>query len=297
MGLLRDAVRMLPFTAMIAGAISLAYIGGCHLGKDESLEIQYDEDNEYNHDNYPELYENYEEYVRKIGESLKECNEERKIVRDFAFYMTMLDNGYISYGYDFNGGALPVEFADALGATIANGNGVCRHAADNLADVLCSIGYDAKVVVGKSYVKGEEKPSFANHAVVYVVEDGVGYLLDPINGTIFLKKIGLLYYDIRSQEDTFVCFEPVISYNPMNDSESNNAELLSNLGNDFKKHWDILKKYKEYLECSDEYLTYFWLYEVKQLLENEKNIKIIFDDLINEYNNPTGKDLDSVKLR
>lgn len=296
MGLFRDGVRMFPYAALMAGAISLASYGAYSIAYDQAVENGFDEANELNHENYPELYENYEEYVSKIGEALKTCNEDRKIVKDFAFYVTMLENGCISYGRNFEGGTLPIEFGDALGATIANGNGVCRHAADNLADVLCAIGYDAKVVVGKSYHKGDQKPDSANHAVVYVAQDGIGYLLDPINGTILLKKTGLIYYDMRSQEDDYSCFEPEMSYNALNDSETNNTELLFNLGNDFKKHWEILKEYKGYLEGAEDYLFYFYLYEVRELGENEKNIKIIFDDLVEEYNNQL-EEPESVKTR
>lgn len=288
MGLFKDGVRMFPFAAMMAGAISLASYSAYTIGRDEAIESTYDNQADYNHDNYPELYENYEEYVSKIANALQECNQDRSIVKDFAFYQTMLEQGCISYGRDYLNGALPIEFSDALGATVATGNGVCRHASDNLADVLCSLGYDAKVVVGKYYVKGVNKPSDANHAVVYVEEDGVGYLLDPMNGTIFLKKAGIVYYDMRSQEDSYRCFEPEMSFNVLNDSETNNTELLLNLGNDFKKHWDILKEYNEYLDGASDYLSFFFRYEVKELLENEKNIRVIFDNLVDEYNEVNG---------
>lgn len=280
MGLFKDDMKILPLAGMVAGAILLASYGFETIDSDKELEISYDNEADYNHEKYPELYENYEEYVTKIGEALKECNQDRKIVRDFAFYLKMLKRGYISYGPKFNGGSPSVEFHDLLGSTIASGEGVCRHASYNLADVLCSIGYDAKVVVGKEYVEGNKKPENSNHAVVYVVEDGIGYLLDPINGTILLKRAGLAYYDIRSQEDYYICFEPEVgTYNPFNESEACNMELLSNIGNDFKKHWDILKEFKEYQDGADDYLDFFFHYEIRELLENEKNINNIFNEL------------------
>lgn len=288
MGLFKEGVRMFPFAAMIAGAITLSAYSAYTIARDEAIESNYDDQNDYNRDNYPELYENYEEYISKIAKALQECNEDRSVVKDYAFYLTMLEQGCISYGRDYLNGALDVEFGDVLGATIATGNGVCRHASDNLADVLCSLGYDAKVVIGKAYVKGSNKPDVDNHAVVYVEEDGIGYLLDPMNGTIYLKKSGLLYYDMYSQEETYRCFEPEISYHVLNDSENNNIELLMNLGNDFKKHWDILKEFKEYHDGAKDYLSFFFRYEFKELLGHEKKIKNIFDDLVDEYNETNG---------
>lgn len=297
MSLFRDAIRTLPYAATMSGAILLAAYGGYQIEFDKTSEENWDNENEYNRDTHPDLYENYEEYVQKIGEALQECNVDRNIVKDYAFYLTMLEQGCISYGRDYLNGALPVEFGDALGATIATGNGVCRHAADNLADVLCSLEYDAKVVVGKAYVKGTNKPDEANHAVVYVEQDGIGYLLDPMNGTIYLKKAGLVYYDMYSQEDTYRCFEPEMSYHVLNDSENNNTELLLNLGNDFKKHWDILKEFNEYCNGALDYLDYFFLYEIRELLEHEKNIKVVFDDIIGDDITINKKKVNSHKTR
>lgn len=191
-------------------------------------------------------------------------------------------------GREFERGKLPIEFDDALGATIATGTGVCRHGADNFADVMCELGYDAKVVVGKAYKKGEERPDGVNHAVVFVRENGIDYLFDPLNGTIFLKKSGLVYYEIKSQEGDGFCFEPTLADNELNDSETNNLELLLNMG-DFNNHWDILKELNGYLDEARQYKTYFFLDEITELLENESNIKVIFDDIINEYSQVTSE--------
>lgn len=283
MKIFKDALRMLPNAALAVSAITLASYASFTISRDLATDKAVEHRAEDSRESFEELYENYDEYVVNIAECLKGCNESRDIICDFAFYLTMLDYGYISYGTDFVGGEYPIEVPDQLGATVVTGHGVCRHAADNLVDVLKALGYDAKMVVGKYYRVGESRPDDVNHAVVYVEQDGIGYLLDPINGTIFLKKSGLVYYDIHSQEETYICFEPTLTNHVYNDDDGNNLNLLLDLGNDFKNHWDILKTFNEYKDASNKYIGYFCIYEQQHLVEHEKAIDDIFDDLVIEY--------------
>lgn len=117
MGKLRDALDTLPYAAMVVGSILLASYGTFSISRDLASEKVIEESDEYNREKFPELYENYEEYVSNIAKALEECNEDREVVKDFAFYLTMLDHGCISYGRDFKSGVLPVEFSDLLGAS------------------------------------------------------------------------------------------------------------------------------------------------------------------------------------
>lgn len=236
----------------------------------------------------------YKEYIDLIAGKIKEVRETRDIVGDFALYRTMLAKGYFSYGA-FEYSEPVVEFNSIRGANVAIGEGVCLNEAHNMADVFNSLGYDAKVVVGKYYLKGEKKPETANHAVVYVSDGEFAYVLDPTNDTIFLRHAHLLYYSVESQEDTVHCFEPVIHYSTNRYGEYEAMEILGDFFNDHKKHWDVLKAYRNYKAEAEEYLDLFKDFEADELLEYEKLFNDVYGLIADYFVDSAGNIKEDVK--
>lgn len=236
----------------------------------------------------------YKEYIDLIAGKIKEVRENRDIVGDFALYRTMLAKGYFSYGA-FEYSTPVVEFTSIRGANVAIGEGVCLNEAHNMVDVFNSLGYEAKVVVGKYYLKGEKKPESANHAVVYVSDGEFAYVLDPTNDTIFLRHAHLLYYSIESQEDTINCFEPVIYYSTNRYGEYEATEILGDFFNDHKKHWDVLKAYKNYKAEAEAYLDEFKEFEAEELLEYEELFNDVYGLVADYFVDSDGNIKDDVK--
>lgn len=219
---------------------------------------------------------NYQTYTSLIADKISQVSSKRDIVGDYAIYNLMLDKGYFSYG-DFEYSFPTREYFSARGVNVAVGEGVCLNQAANMADVFTALGYDAKVVVGTSYLEGEKKPDDANHAIVYVSDGEFAYLLDPTNDTIYLRKSNLLYYSIESQEDTIRCFEPEIYYSDKYNGTYECPELLQDFFNDHKKHWDVLKAYRNYTEAAEAYSEEFKKFEQDVLLSYEEYFNSVFE--------------------
>lgn len=241
-----------------------------------------------------ELYDSYMEYVDAVANKMSDVTTKRDIVGDFAMYETMLKNGCISYG-DFKYSMPTVEINDFRGASVILGEGVCLNQAHNMADVFTSLGYDAKVVIGKYYNEGEEKPTYANHAVVYVSDGKFAYLLDPTNDTILLRSSHLMYHSIESQEYSIICFEPSIIYYNAHYGFYQSMELLGDFFNDHKKHWDVLKAYKNYKEAYQAYISEFNEFEKEELVEYEEYYNEIYTAIIEQLKNIITDDEESVK--
>lgn len=229
-------------------------------------------------DNIIAVHDNYHTYIDLIAKKISEVKEERDIIGDFAIYEAILKNGYISYG-DFEYAHPSVGFICLRGASVAVGNGVCLNEAHNMADVFTSLGYDARVVLGNYYNKEEKNEKGPNHALVYIDDGEFSYLLDPTNEQVFLKESFMKYYSTDSQEDTVICFEPVLSFE-FNDNEAYNSYfLLKDIVPDHGKHWLVLKAYKNYREDAEKYLEEFKQYEKESLAEYEEAIKQNFDEV------------------
>lgn len=224
------------------------------------------------------IYNNYFTYVDLIAKKISEVKENRDIIGDFAIYEVILKNGYISYG-DFEYSHPDMYFPNLRGLNVVLGDGVCLNEAHNMADVFKSLGYDARVVPGKYYFKGEEVEDEPNHAVVYVSDGECSYLLDPTNEKVFLKKSHLLYYSTESQEDTICCFEPELSLELTASEEYDSYFILKDIIPDHGKHWLVLKAYKNYKEAADQYLEAFKDYEETTLAEYEEVIKANYDEV------------------
>lgn len=245
--------------------------------KDSKAANEFEEVADENKEKYPELYFYYDNYIKLIAEEIRTCSKERDIIKDFALYNTLLYNGYISlkdYEYSFG----DVEFIDLRGASTAVGEGVCVNNADNMCDVFTALGYETKIVYGKTYYGNEEKPSGVNHAVVYVSDGKNEFLLDPTNETIFLRRGYMKFCSMNSQEDKVYYFEPETHYvNPLYE-QVNNYQLLLGFSNQFKNHWDILREYREYEEEAKEFMVYFSDYEYETLGTYEVEIKKVLID-------------------
>lgn len=239
------------------------------------------ENSEMSNEKYEKIntvYDNYFTYVDLIAKKISEVKEERDIIGDFAIYESILKNGYISYE-DFAYSSPYMEFPNLRGLNVSIGDGVCLNEAHNMADVFKSLGYDARVVPGKYYNKGEEVEDKPNHAVVYVSDGEYSYLLDPTNEQVFLKKSYLLYYSTESQEDTICCFEPELSLELSPSEEYDSYFILKDIIPDHGKHWLVLKAYKNYKEAAKEYLEAFKEYEESTLAEYEEVIKANYDEI------------------
>ncbi len=221
------------------------------------------------------LTTSYYNYVGKIADKIISVNEERDILRDFAIYETMLEKGCFSLE-SFSDLDDNIEIPPIFGANVAVDRANSLHIAFNMADVFSALGYDAKVVVGKTYKKGEDKPIDDNHTVVYVSNDKNVFLLDPARNTVLLRHKNLLYYTIESQEDDVVCFEPNIDFENDYYGSLGCPEISLSFGNEFKKHWDVLKLYREYQSASKEYINMFCLFEISTLKPYEKEIREAF---------------------
>lgn len=222
-----------------------------------------------------DLKNNYNAYIDLIASKIKDVSEKRDIVGDFAIYTTMLSNGFISYG-DFEYSHTQFDILDLYGASVTVGSGVCFNEAHNMVDVFKSLGYDAKVVIGKSYLKGEDLPNGNNHAVCYVSDGDFAYLLDPTNDTILLRREFLTYYSVESQEDTIRVFKPDVTAR-YKEQEYPCQELITDGFNDHKKHWQVLKAYRNYKEAYEAYINEFREYEKYALLSYEEYFMDVYN--------------------
>lgn len=232
--------------------------------------------------NKKEFYAKYSSYIESISSKISEISNTRDIVKDFAIYETMLKYGVISYDY-FLYSTPPLEIRDLRGANVAIGEGVCINEAFNMADVFKSLGYKAKVILGKSYHEGEDVPDYNNHAVVYVSDGDFSYLLDPTNDAIYLRKSSDMYFVVDIEEYAFLYFLPDVLENSERYGFYLSLELLSDNLNKHDDHWKVLKNYSDYKEEYLAYLNEFYEFEQEELLSYEEYFKeaygVFYDSL------------------
>lgn len=267
-------ISLFPYSLLIIAGMSLFSYKHAYNAVLEESKQAYIESVAENQELYPELFYDYNAYANLIASEIRSCRDDKVILKDFALYNTLLNNGYISLGDDFiYNEDVSIDINGMLGANVAIGEGVCRHASVNLCDVFNIMGYDARVVGGKLYKKGEKEPSGNNHAVVYVSDGKESYILDPINQTIFLRKGAMEYYMITSQEDDHTIFKPDDNYVSKTLGELDSSYLRFDLKNKFRKHWKILKQYREYEEYAEQFLEFFKEYEKEYLEQYENSIQ------------------------
>lgn len=264
--------KLLPFALVASIGVGAAFYGGTE--KLEALKEDKKIESEENDVTFDDISVTYYNYIGAIADEIYNLTEKRDIVGDYALYVTMLNNGLISRGI-FKYSHTLYEDTRLMGLNIAMGEGVCINEACNMCDVFSSLGYEAKVVFGKFYKKGETKPDEVNHAVVYVSDGKFAYILDPTNDTILLRKSLGLYVTVESQEDKVLYFEPDYMYSNDYYGEHYNLQLLGDLFNDHKKHWEVLKAYRNYKEAAKQYLGEIEIYE--------RNVLEYYEEEINDY--------------
>lgn len=134
---------------------------------------------------FEESIDAYDNYVTNLADILGEYFGTEDVIKIFGGYLTMSENGYLSFGSRTEDENI-VDIPGQWGMNVVMGDAVCRHHADNLSRVLNKMGFETCVVLGEMY-EGDEPKNDPNHAVVYVKDDDKIILLDPINGTIFVK--------------------------------------------------------------------------------------------------------------
>ena len=273
MGTIDKFNKAFPYYLILTLALSFTGISAYqYLKEDSKYSVQKDEDE--NLDNMADFHNAYNEYVHRVAFALKYCTGERDLLKDYALYMTMFEHGFMSLG-DFSRQGRETQVIDSLGANVASGKGYYVNEANNLACVLNVLGYDAKPVVGTKYIESEEydyeKPEDPNYMLVYVHADGIDYLLDPANKTIFLRSGWEQFYSLESSEGEYVVFDPTYSYSDEVVGKYTNYDLFG-VKNSFKKHWDILKTFRGHLADSEQYLKFFRSYEIYCLENLERRI-------------------------
>lgn len=182
--------------------------------------------NEYNAVVFEDTLENYECYVDGvcyiIDDSLDNNVGEYNVYDVFAAYLEMQDNGCLSYGSTYDKDEYPVEIGTYWGINMITGQGVCRHTADNLANVLRGMGYESGVVLGE-FFEGDKRTGVPNHAVTFVKVDDDIVLLDPMNETIYIK-CGEYYGCIHGDYS----FEPSYNEDYMHGYSDANREVYAN---------------------------------------------------------------------
>lgn len=279
MGVIRNNRGYLPFLLSMALGSSILVYSVEEIV--DSMQIDKVQEEETLDADFTQLSNVYYDYIDAIASEMKILVDSRDIVGDFALYETMLKNDFISYGC-FEYSEVNFEYPELLGANIALGEGVCINEAQNMCDVFTSLGYEAKIVPGKYYKKGEVVAN-PNHAVVYVSDGKFAYLLDPTNDTILLRHSFGLYYSIESQEDEVYCFEPAYTFENNYYGRYDNLQLLGDFFDDHKKHWDVLRAYKNYKGAYGCYVDEMFTYEKEVLASYEEEINNYYEEKAKEY--------------
>lgn len=232
---------------------------------------EFDYAKENNPKAYVELYETYDEYIMKIADVINACGN-RDILFVYSLYLNMLDNGYFSYGNYIHKTEPKVEFFDNEGINVVYGGAVCRNRANHLNDVLNALGYESSVSYGEYYIESPEHD--VNHAVVYVKVNGIDYLLDPMNQSIYLRDSLGNYLHC---EDKLKGFIPNYLYDYAALDRLNDNSLYFSTDNQYAERNIVIQEYNEYCEVVQEYHEYLKEYEEENLLSLEEEIKKTLD--------------------
>lgn len=140
---------------------------------------------------FTESIEAYDNYVGGIADVMRATCDYDNPVAVFATYLEMINSGDITFT-SREVATNEIDIPGYWGMNVATGEAVCRHHADNLARILNKLDLEAGLVLGEMF-EGDKPVNNPNHAVVYVDYEGDILLLDPTNGTIFVK--GDKYYE------------------------------------------------------------------------------------------------------
>lgn len=231
---------------------------------------------DFNEAAFDSVIKNYDEYVRRAADII-DANSEDNVFAIFGTYLSMQNNGYLSYGDSFNSddAMSDVQVFSHLGINVAVGNGVCRHQSDNLYRIFTELGYDCERVTGEGYVLDDEQ-GVINHQVLYIHENGEIYLLDPANRTVFVRCGSDEYVSIM---DPNFKFKPRLSSDMTYNYDNFNLGAYFNF-EDRSEDLDILRKRLEiYVNAADKLGEVFKAEEENRLNDLEKDMY----DAMEEY--------------
>jgi len=264
MEFLDKAVKYTPYIGvmMLGGVLAFSAF---ERNKDYSEEvISYEKDVEDTKSKNKDLYKAYEDYIEVVSSSIKNRCDDRNLVNDFAYYVTMLNRGYFSLGNNFEYESVENSYYDLQGISIALGVGNIENETAHLVDVLNSLGYDARYVVG-TLNKGEDY----NYVMCAVDWCSTTFILDVAHKDIYLKSGNKEYESIVASESVFI---PADSYFDYEVGENNNEDLYKVDKVNSKTKKQILTDFKEFLNEAPKHIAYFRSYENISINDNEEEI-------------------------
>lgn len=221
----------------------------------------------------PELQGLYNNYISMLTSSLEKSNMNKNIYELFAAYCLIEDNGYISIGEEFDRSEATVQILGFEGASIALGSGQSVNSSTNLYHVLKKMGYTTGLVYGEKYT--DKINNDMNHVLVYVIEDGCLFLLDPSSHDIYLRTLSGEYKSIY--RDTY-SFNPMREYDYYFDTINENEPFTKHNGFEYDHRLTHQQRYLKALKKGMDFLDYFKNYEEKYLSIYEKEIeKVIIE--------------------
>lgn len=223
---------------------------------------------------YNELVENFRKLSRDLGLT--------DPIEIYELYTTMYNNGYLSYNKKFEFGKTP-DVLNNLGSAVINGQGVCRHIAPLLSDILNSEEYyNTKATTAAVYAFSNDLDQEKNDNAESVEKSIGNYnlLLKPI-----IRLSGNHMITICEHDGKIYAFDPTNTTNlKMHNQEKH---ILRGYGLDCKLLKSSFVNYRSgVVELFKKSLgDNYYVYSEKDLETLDRTIKIIEDnkDLLEKF--------------
>ena len=282
----KKKVKALAKVGAYMATLSLLIVSTCKSYGDKVNELKnmytdaktYDEIDENNMIYLGDTLDVYNDYIESVAKCIKLCHLDENVFDVYNAYTLMQDSGYLSVGDTFKTEIPQNEILNHYGLSIIFGSGVCRNQADNLRNVLVSLGYNAGLAFGELYTGFSKNQT--NHAVVYVITDEENiYLLDPTNHAIYLRNTNGRFVNMFNEEVKFI-LSP--DYDKIIGEFDNNQELYEFKESNYDREIIINDKYQASLDKVAKFGNILGIYEEHFILENEEHFVDEFNDYLNE---------------
>lgn len=261
LSLLLGGVILLTSTGFIASALKKS-------AEMDSEKVTIIETTIRNEELFSEQYDSYGKYIDLIKQEIEATGMHTKAMDVFEAYQLLQNNGLISLGDEFEFGTADYELTGNLGISVITGKSVCRNQSYNLYRVFEALGYDTTVSFGELYSTTFTSGK-SNHAVTCVKEDGIYYLFDPTNNTIFLRTALGQFKSIDDEEDKFF---PSPYSDEIFSNLDDNAGLHVYMGDDYGSKVTFKTRRNASKNKALEHLEYYTNFESEYLQDIEEEI-------------------------
>lgn len=221
---------------------------------------------------FSEQYVSYDKYIELIKQEIIDTEMHTSAMDVFAAYCLLQNNGLISLGDEFSFGVADYEITGNMGISVITGKSVCRNQAYNLYRLFEALGYETSVSYGELYttdfISGNN-----NHAVTCVHENGIYYLFDPTNNTIFLRTALGQFKSMDRENEKFY---PSPYGDEIFSTLSDNAGLHVYFGDDYGSIVTFQTRREKSETKAKQSTGYYADFETKYLEEIEKEIDADF---------------------